>query len=125
MPYFRRAERAALRDILDETGSRRVLATGGGIVTERETFDLLKAHTCTVWLEASPEEHWNRVVAQGDLRPMAGSMAGSEKAFEALCSILEARRPLYQQARWTVDTTGRDVDAISKELAHTLAPEFA
>ena len=68
--YYRRLEREALEKLLDG-GRPLVLATGGGIVASRETYALLRRRTLTVWLRANPEDHWNRVVQQGDRRPMA------------------------------------------------------
>lgn len=101
-PTFRRLERAALERILQET-PRFVLATGGGLVTEPATFDLLLASCRTVWLRASPQEHMARVVGQGDLRPMAGHA----QAMDGLLAILESREPLYARAGLTLDTAGK------------------
>ena len=48
-----------------------LLATGGGIVSEPLTFDLILSSFYTIWMKADPEEHMARVRGQGDLRPMA------------------------------------------------------
>jgi hypothetical protein len=69
---YRRYEQRALEETIS-AHPQAVIATGGGMVSEPATFELLLAHCYTVWLRASPEEHMQRVVAQGDLRPMAGS----------------------------------------------------
>jgi len=114
---FRRAERAALRSVFAEGPRPCVLATSGGIVTDEEAFTLLRENAWTVWLRATPEQHWGRVVAQGDTRPMAGHDA----AFEALCEILRERAPFYARAHATIDTTGREVDAIAAELEQRIA----
>jgi XRE family aerobic/anaerobic benzoate catabolism transcriptional regulator len=78
-----------------------VLATGGGIVTNDAAWQLLRARTRVVWLKARPEDHWERVVAQGDRRPMADNPA----AMAELRRLLRAREPLYRQAHQTIDTT--------------------
>jgi XRE family aerobic/anaerobic benzoate catabolism transcriptional regulator len=109
---YRRLEHEALRALLD-TDTACVLATGGGIVTAPETFALLRQHAFTVWLRARPEDHWARVLAQGDTRPMADD----DRAFHNLCAILAEREPLYRQADVVIDTAGRDVDAIAGDLA--------
>ncbi|MEO8755921.1 MAG: helix-turn-helix transcriptional regulator, partial [Casimicrobiaceae bacterium] len=70
---YRRYEHRALEETV-AAYPQAVIATGGGLVSEAHTFNLLLAHCCTVWLRASPEEHMQRVVAQGDLRPMAGNL---------------------------------------------------
>jgi len=82
-----------------------VVATGGSIVNDPTTFALLRARCHTVWLRATPEDHWNRVVAQGDQRPMAEN----PHAFEELRGLLVARAKLYAQAEQTIETSGRSV----------------
>jgi XRE family aerobic/anaerobic benzoate catabolism transcriptional regulator len=67
--YYRQVERAALADVLSDPHPK-VIATGGGLVTAGETFALLQRHATTVWLKARPTDYWNRVVKQGDRRPM-------------------------------------------------------
>ncbi|MHC5063220.1 MAG: shikimate kinase [Planctomycetota bacterium] len=120
-PYYRRSEQRILRELLTSPESPMILATGGGLVTERDTFRLLKNHSQTIWLKAAAEEHWSRVVAQGDTRPMAQD----DKAFANLCEILSEREPLYRQADISLDTSGRRIEEIVKELAHQLQPEPA
>jgi len=81
-----------------------VIATPGGIVAEPATFGLLLAHCYTVWLLASPEEHMQRVVDQGDLRPMLGNIDRRE-AMEDLKRILAGRAAFYRIARQTCTWT--------------------
>ncbi len=119
--YFRRLERETLRKILDAGPSSCVIATGGGIVTEPETLALLQLKTWSVWLRARPEDHWSRVVAQGDTRPMRGH----DSAFDALVAILRDRERLYRQAHVIVDTSGREVQSIAQEVVSTWKREHA
>lgn len=113
--YYRRLERETLAEVL--AGQRpMVLATGGGIVESPETYALLTKSAVTVWLRAEPEDHWNRVVSQGDRRPMADH----PQAMADLRALLSAREPLYARAEHTVDTSRRAVDAIVDELAGTV-----
>lgn len=112
---YRRIERRCLERVLD-AHDRLVLAVGGGIVSEPDTYELLLDRCYTVWVKAAPEEHMGRVVAQGDLRPMEGSA----EAMEDLKRILAAREPLYRKADAIVDTSGADPAhsiATLKELA--------
>ena len=97
---FRRMERAALEAVL-EKHPRFVLATGGGLVTEPATFELLLASCFTVWVKAQPQEHMQRVMDQGDLRPMSGHA----RAMDDLVAILASREPLYAKADATIETT--------------------
>jgi XRE family transcriptional regulator, aerobic/anaerobic benzoate catabolism transcriptional regulator len=109
---YRRLERDTLGEVLAENRSV-VLATGGGIVASPETYSLLKKQATTVWLRATPEDHWNRVVRQGDRRPMADH----PQAMADLRALLAAREPLYAAADHTLDTSGRTVDDIVDELS--------
>jgi XRE family aerobic/anaerobic benzoate catabolism transcriptional regulator len=113
---LRRREQAMLRDLIARPGPM-IVATGGGIVAEQLTFDLLLANFVTVWLKAAPEEHMARVRQQGDLRPMADDRA----AMAELRAILTSREPLYARARVTVDTTGMAVEAAAEKLVAAVA----
>jgi XRE family transcriptional regulator, aerobic/anaerobic benzoate catabolism transcriptional regulator len=98
---YRRIERRCLERII-QSGKQIVMAVGGGIVSEPETYNLLLSNCFTVWVKASPAEHMARVVAQGDFRPMQGNA----EAMEDLNRILNAREPLYRKADVTLDTVG-------------------
>jgi XRE family aerobic/anaerobic benzoate catabolism transcriptional regulator len=108
---FRRAEREALDDVLREHKSF-VVATSGSIVTEPGTLELLLASCFTVWVRAEPEEHMKRVMAQGDMRPMANST----RAMEDLISILRSREPLYAKAEVALSTSGKAPEQNLAEL---------
>jgi XRE family aerobic/anaerobic benzoate catabolism transcriptional regulator len=102
--YYRQVERAALADVLAD-GTAVVIAAGGGLVTAGETFSMLRRHATTVWLKARPIDYWNRVVKQGDRRPMTNH----PQAREALRDLVARRDPLYRQADLTIDTSGLTV----------------
>lgn len=112
---YRQLERDTLRRFLATTQAG-VLATGGGIVTEPETFELLRQRCFTVWLRAKPEEHWERVVRQGDRRPMQGS----PDAMHELRALLAVRQPLYARAHLTQDTSGKTPVAVGRTLARVV-----
>jgi XRE family transcriptional regulator, aerobic/anaerobic benzoate catabolism transcriptional regulator len=108
---YRRFERRALETAID-SNDRVVIATGGSIVTESATFDLLLSACYTVWLKAKPEDHMNRVVAQGDMRPMAGNKA----AMDDLRQILTGRTALYGKADATIDTSELSLQQSLRQL---------
>ena len=108
---YRRIERRCLERVI-EKHERAVVSVGGGIVAEEDGFKLLLGNCFTVWLKAAPEEHMARVVAQGDLRPMAGN----EEAMDDLKRILAAREPLYRKADAVVDTSGQTTEASLAKL---------
>lgn len=99
---FRRAEREALDEVL-RRHKHFVVATSGSIVTEPGTLELLLASCFTVWVRAEPDDHMKRVMAQGDMRPMANNA----RAMEDLVSILKSREPLYAKAEAVLSTTGK------------------
>jgi XRE family transcriptional regulator, aerobic/anaerobic benzoate catabolism transcriptional regulator len=113
---YRRYERRALLRIAEDHAGGVVMTTGGSIVSERETFDLLQSHFYCVWLKASPEEHMSRVVAQGDMRPFDTTRGASAEAMEDLRRILTSREALYARADAVVDTAARSVKQSLKDL---------
>ncbi len=113
---FRRAEREALDDVL-RRHSKFVVATSGSIVTEPSTMELLLSSCFTVWVRAEPEEHMKRVMAQGDMRPMAHS----GRAMDDLVSILRSREPLYAKAEAIISTTGKTPEQNLADLLRIIA----
>jgi XRE family aerobic/anaerobic benzoate catabolism transcriptional regulator len=114
--YYRRLEREVLQDVLAEALPM-VLATGGGLVASPDTFAMLRRSAKTVWLRASPEDHWNRVVRQGDRRPMTDH----PQAMADLRSLLATREPLYALADHTVDTSSLAVEDVIESIEQHLA----
>jgi XRE family aerobic/anaerobic benzoate catabolism transcriptional regulator len=99
---YRRYERRALEEAI-EAYPEAVIATAGGLVSDLGSFNLLLRRCTTVWLAADPEDHMSRVMAQGDLRPMAAS----REAMDDLKSILASRAPFYSKADTRVDTSAQ------------------
>ena len=114
---YRRFEAEALEHVMARH-ARSVVETAGGIAQNPEAYRLLLARYGTVWIKASPEEHMNRVAAQGDFRPMAGH----EQAMEDLRAILAEREPAYARAGAVLDTSGRSVADCLAELERLAAP---
>lgn len=113
---YRRLERQALETLIDRDAPL-VLEVGGSLVSEAVTYDLLRSAFVTVWLRARPEEHMERVVRQGDTRPMEGSA----EAMADLYRILAEREADYRKADFVVDTSDRSVDECAQELRRIAA----
>nr|WP_275939170.1 shikimate kinase [Polyangium spumosum] len=109
--YFRRLEREELERLVAR-GDRGIVATSGSLVTAHETFELLCREAVTVWLRARPEDHFQRVIDQGDARPMASRPA----AMEELRAILRARRALYERAAHVIDTSALGLERSTDRL---------
>lgn len=102
---YRRYERRALEEAI-QIYPEAVIATPGGIVSDAATFNLLLGHCTTIWLKAAPEDHMKRVVAQGDMRPMAAS----KEAMEDLRGILAGRAAFYSKADYRIDTSAQAME---------------
>lgn len=113
--YYRRLEYEALKKIFQQSRPL-VLATGGSLVTDPRAWNLVKQNSVTIWLKATPEVYWNRLLKQGDTRPMKNNPS----AMAELRALLAAREPLYAQADHTVDTSRLSlpqvVDAVWRAL---------
>jgi len=113
--YYKRLAYDILLKLLPQN-TPMVIATGGSIVTDPETWQLLKRRTHTVWIKASPEDHWKRVLGQGDTRPMANRTS----AMAELRAILSQRSPVYAEASQTIDTTAMRVSEAVRSISATL-----
>jgi XRE family aerobic/anaerobic benzoate catabolism transcriptional regulator len=114
---FRRLERECLEQVLERYPTF-VMATGGSLVSETATYEHLLSNCFTVWLHATPEEHMQRVIAQGDTRPMSEN----REAMSELKSILAGREPLYRRADATVDTSCKSLQEAFENLL-SVAPQ--
>jgi len=108
---YRRYERRALEHVIEDY-PRAVIATGGSLVSEPATFEILLNGCYTIWIKATPEEHMARVIGQGDLRPMGGN----PEAMEDLRQILAGRENLYGNADSILDTGDKSAEQSLREL---------
>ncbi len=113
---YRTLEASSLERVI-ETHDRVILAVAGGIVAEPRTYARLLANFHTIWIKAAPEEHMERVRAQGDERPMAGN----PDAMDQLKSILRSRESSYARAEAELDTSGNSVQASLSSLVQLIA----
>ena len=114
---YRNHEMRCLEAVIDQH-SRVVIATGGGLVTEPAAYELLLATCRVIWLKAAPEIHMARVMAQGDLRPMAGH----PQAMDDLRAILDNRRSLYARAHAAIETTETTHEDALRAVLAAIAP---
>ena len=112
---YRRYERRALEETI-QTHPEAVIATPGGLVSDAATFNQLLGHCTTIWLKADPEDHMQRVMAQGDLRPMAAS----KEAMDDLKGILAGRAAFYSKAQFKVDTSTQALGPSFQMLRQTV-----
>ncbi|WP_397475366.1 shikimate kinase [Pusillimonas sp.] len=110
---FRQLEKRCLDRVIAQYPEV-VLATGGGIVVEPATYELLLHSFFCVWLHAEPQEHFRRVMAQHDARIATPEL--HEEAIANIVGALDARRKLYSLAHAEIDTTGRKVEDLVQQL---------
>jgi XRE family aerobic/anaerobic benzoate catabolism transcriptional regulator len=113
---FRRFERRALERVIAEH-PRAVIATGGSLVTDADTYGTLLQSCLCLWLKASPEEHMSRVIAQGDMRPFKGRSA----ALMEIKKLLKDREALYARADAAIETSGKSVKQSLEQMKRVLA----
>jgi XRE family aerobic/anaerobic benzoate catabolism transcriptional regulator len=115
---YRRLERRCLERVI-ATYPEAVLATGGGVVAESATYELLLHSFYNVWLQAEPEDHFQRVMAQHDARIASPQL--QQEAMENILRTLEARQKLYALAHANINTSGKTVEQSAKELLALLS----
>lgn len=110
---FRRHERAALLDALDQASTNSgVVATGGGVVTIPENCaDIARTATTVVWLDANVDELVERT-SHGVHRPLLDGGARGK-----LEEMHRERRSLYESlATLRLGTSGRSITSIVDEI---------
>jgi XRE family transcriptional regulator, aerobic/anaerobic benzoate catabolism transcriptional regulator len=108
---YLRCERQSLEKVITHY-PRAVIEIGGGLATDPETLDLLLETTRTIWVRAKPGEYIQRIIDQGDLRPMSDN----RDAMKDLRSILRAREPFYRKASLQLNTSGKTPSQSIREL---------
>jgi len=116
---YRRYERRALEETV-QIHPEAVIATPGGLVSDATNFNLMLTHCYTVWLQADPEDHMKRVLAQGDTRPMSGH----REAMDDLKRILTGRAAFYAKADITFNTSGRSLTETFTSLRAAVRDAF-
>ncbi len=115
---FRKAETAALRELLAEPGSlSRVVALGGGAFVQPANAALIeRAEAHSVFLDAPVKELLRRCEEERKERPLRQN----PKQFREL---YEKRRRSYMKAAVRIQTNGKDVEAVAAEVACSLGLE--
>jgi shikimate kinase len=121
-PTFRRAEHAALKELLKElragAGAKRIVALGGGALARRQNAMLIKGSGIpTIFLDADPKELWRRCREQVEQQNIKRPLLGSLQSFQEL---YEARRPHYLKASFRQETGSRTVAEIAAAIVQAL-----
>ena len=114
--YFRRAEKQQLREILNQ--DEQVIATGGGVVTDKENLRLLKKRAFLVCLTAPPATLLQRAGTGGN-RPLLRGVNRHKRVEE----LLRQRERSYGQAHVSIDTKGLSPDQVVEKILKILQGE--
>jgi len=114
--YFRRLETKVVKEValLDNF----VISTGGGVVLKEGNIRLLKKNAFIVCLFASPEVILKRTKGD-DNRPLLG-VNNQKKRIEELLAL---RKPYYEKADFSVDTSALDSEGVVEEIIEFLGKE--
>lgn len=111
---FRRAETAALRELLAAGSAPRIVALGGGAIAQAENLRLLQqSGAAMVFLDAPVEELYRRCAQEERARPLHRDLGHFRELYEQ-------RRPFYATAACRIDTSGKDVETIAAEVVCSL-----
>jgi len=122
-PAFREMESRLLAELLETTrdGTRRIIATGGGICGRPENRAMLRELGFVVWLHAPFEVIVDRTSKSND-RPLLNTADPAAR----IRSLMAAREPDYREtSHLDIDTSGLDFKEISTGILESARYFFA
>ena len=93
--------------------SNLVIATGGGIVLQDKNIETLRQNGIIVCLDADPEEIFARVSRKKGSRPLLKK----NLTVEDIKEMLAIRSPYYQCADFRLNTSGKHMESVVREIA--------
>ncbi len=119
--YFRKLESKVLKRLSDNKSA--VISLGGGTITNKNNFDLLKKTGKIIYLKVSPGNLYRRLKNKID-RPLFKDMVLAENSEEdfmnKITEMLEKRREYYEKADLVIETDsqtlGKTVDKLAKKI---------
>lgn len=112
--YYRTLEHEALARLF-ATSRGGVFAPGGSVVTDPESWNLVKQRCFTIWLHATPEELRKRMKRKGNPRLLSRPTMMTD-----LKNLLARREPLYAESQLTIKTSGKRPAKIVQEILNAL-----
>ena len=119
--YFRKQESLYLNSLL-ESGTKTVLALGGGTPCYGSNIDLIKSNvnTTSIYLKATITTLVDRLKNETDNRPLVKRLSDETLLSEFIGKHLFERRFYYEQAEHTINTDNKSVNQISEEIVAKL-----
>lgn len=118
---FRKIETSVLARIA--ASDNQVVATGGGVVLDAQNRTLMKACGVVIWLCASPETVYHRMLADKHSLAQRPALTDQDLRHE-ITDTLAARQALYAAAmNLAVDTDDKSIETICDLILSSLADE--
>ena len=108
--YYQQLDRKALAKLFATSGGC-VFAPGGSIVTDTESWNLIKQRCITIWLHATPQEFLRRMTNAGETR-----LTQNPTVMTDMKALLARREPLYAESKITIKTTGKTPAVVAASI---------
>lgn len=107
--YFRKVESEVVKE-LAERGVL-VISAGGGVVLNSDNIEKLQENGILICLDAEPEEILRRV-GKEKRRPLLNV----DDPLRKIKELLSFRKPYYDKIKIHIDTTGKSIEDVVKEV---------
>lgn len=108
-PFFRKVEADVVKELSKKKGL--VISAGGGVVLNPDNIREMQRNGILICLNAAPEEIYKRIKGEGQ-RPLLNVKDPLKKIKE----LLDYRKPYYNRINLQIDTTGKSVEEVVKEV---------
>ncbi len=112
--HFRQVEQAIVAEVSEMKNA--VIATGGGVIKNRQNVKNLGNRGILVWLKADPEIILKRVMSEGGTRPLLDV----EEPLKEINKLLDERLPMYKQSDTSIDTNYMTPDEAAQAIIEKL-----
>ncbi|MCJ7773819.1 MAG: shikimate kinase [Desulfobacterales bacterium] len=116
--YFREKESGIIKEISDM--ENHVVATGGGVVLNKDNVAHMKKSGIVIWLRANPETVQNRILQDEKTKQSRPSLT-SKGLIDEIEETMEIRKPYYQEAmEFYIDTDKVEIDEVAGKILENL-----
>ena len=110
--YFRKLENSILEKFVKNEDI--VMATGGGIITTKENYNILKNEENVIFLDGSVETIINHVQNERNQRPLLKESENLSKKIEELLSIRYEK--YIEVSDILIDINGKNIDEVISQI---------
>lgn len=106
---FRQLEKDLLKQVVAR--ERIILDCGGGLILDPENWEILKSNFTVIYLMANADTIYNNIKGMKN-RPLLDV----ESPKNEIMRLLKLRTPYYNRAEFRVDTNGKSIDQMAREV---------